>query len=176
MSFFLSRVLSLVAAGAMMSGILAREAEPIRPNVLLIVADDLGFNDVGFQGGRDIPTPNLDRLAASGVRCTSGYVSYPVCSPSRAGFLTGRYQQRFGHEFNPVWDPASTFIGLPLSQTTIADVMRGGGYTTGAVGKWHLGAHPQFHPNRRGFAEYFGFLGGGHRYLPGAHSEVEVGA
>src|SRR5215212_10437856 len=116
MSFFLSRVLSLVAAGAMMSGILARAAEPVRPNVLLIVADDLGYNDVGFQGCRDIPTPNLDRLAASGVRCTNGYVSYSVCSPSLAGFLTGRYQQRFGHEFNPKWDPDSTTFGLPLSQ------------------------------------------------------------
>jgi arylsulfatase A-like enzyme len=70
-----------------------------RPNVLLIVVDDLGYNDVGFQGGRDIPTPHLDRLAASGVRCTSGYVSYPVCSPSRAGFITGRYQQRFGRGY-----------------------------------------------------------------------------
>ncbi len=150
--------------------------ETDRPNILLIVADDLGYNDVGFQGARDIPTPNLDRLAASGVRCTSGYVSYPVCSPSRAGFLTGRYQQRFGHEFNPVWDPASTVYGLPLSQTTIADALRGAGYTTGMVGKWHQGAHPQFHPNRRGFEEFFGFLGGGHRYFPGVHSDVEIGA
>src|SRR5688572_23765831 len=95
--------------------------EPSRPNILLIVADDLGYNDVGFQGGRDIPTPNLDRLAASGVRCTNGYVTYSVCSPSRAGFITGRYQQRFGHEFNPKWDPASATFGLPLSQTTLGD-------------------------------------------------------
>jgi arylsulfatase A-like enzyme len=150
--------------------------EPSRPNILLIVADDLGYNDVGFQGGRDIPTPNLDRLAASGVRCTNGYVTYSVCSPSRAGFITGRYQQRFGHEFNPKWDPASTMFGLPLSQATLGDGLRGAGYATGVVGKWHLGAHPQFHPNRRGFDEFFGFLGGGHRYLPGAHAEVEVGA
>lgn len=154
----------------------ASTVDTARPNILLIVADDLGYNDVGFQGGRDIPTPNLDRLAASGVRCTNGYVSYPVCSPSRAGFLTGRYQQRFGHEFNPGWDPSSTTIGLPLSQTTLADALHNAGYTTGAVGKWHLGAHPQFHPNRRGFDEFFGFLGGGHRYLPGAHTDVEVGA
>jgi arylsulfatase A-like enzyme len=151
-------------------------ANPERPNILLIVADDLGYNDVGFQGCRDIPTPNLDRLAASGIRCTSGYVSYPVCSPSRAGFLTGRYQQRFGHEFNPVWDPTSTTIGLPLTQTTLADALRDAHYTTGMVGKWHQGAHPQFHPNRRGFDEFFGFLGGGHRYLPGAHTDVEIGA
>jgi arylsulfatase A-like enzyme len=151
-------------------------AAETRPNILLIVADDLGYNDVGFQGCRDIPTPNLDRLAASGVRCTNGYVSYPVCSPSRAGFLTGRYQQRFGHEFNPKWDPASTTHGLPLTQTTIADALRGADYTTGMVGKWHQGAHPQFHPNRRGFDEFFGFLGGGHRYFPDTHIDVEVGA
>ena len=167
---FLLRALTLaLLAGSLLA------AEP-RPNVLLIVADDLGYHDVGFQGGRDIPTPNLDRLVASGVRCTNGYVSYSVCSPSRAGFLTGRYQQRFGHEFNPKWDPASTVDGLPLKETTIADALRAAGYTTGIVGKWHQGAHPQFHPNRRGFDEFFGFLGGGHRYLPGVHSEVEVGA
>jgi arylsulfatase A-like enzyme len=162
-------VLALVA-------VVAGAADAPRPNILLIVADDLGYNDVGFQSCRDIPTPNLDQLAASGVRCTNGYVSYPVCSPSRAGFLTGRYQQRFGHEFNPVWNPESTVFGLPLSQTTLADALGGAGYTTGIVGKWHLGAHPQFHPNRRGFAEFFGFLGGGHRYLPDSHAEVEVGA
>ncbi len=154
----------------------ARAADSVRPNVLLIVADDLGYNDVGFQGCRDIPTPHLDKLATSGVRCTNGYVSYSVCSPSRAGFLTGRYQQRFGHEFNPKFDATSTTMGLPLSQTTIADGLRGAGYATGIVGKWHQGAHPQFHPNRRGFDEFFGFLGGGHRYFAGVHTDVEIGA
>jgi arylsulfatase A-like enzyme len=153
----------------------ASAAEP-RPNILLIVADDLGYNDVGFQGARDIPTPHLDRLAASGLRCTDGYVSYPVCSPSRAGLLTGRYQQRFGYEFNPKWDATAVTHGLPLSESTIADSLRSAGYTTGAIGKWHLGAHPQFHPNRRGFDDYFGFLGGGHRYFPGSVVEVEIGA
>jgi arylsulfatase A-like enzyme len=148
----------LIASLPSLSATAARDE---RPNVLLIVVDDLGYNDVGFQGGRDIPTPHLDRLAASGVRCTSGYVSYPVCSPSRAGFITGRYQQRFGHEFNPRWDPASQIDGLPLSEKTIADALRGAGYATAAIGKWHLGAHPQFHPNRRGFDEFYGFLGGG---------------
>jgi arylsulfatase A-like enzyme len=166
----------LAAALALSAAAPAAAAETAKPNILLIVADDLGYNDVGFQGGRDIPTPHLDRLAASGVRCTSGYVSYPVCSPSRAGFITGRYQQRFGHEFNPRWNPASTVDGLPLSEVTIATSLKGAGYTTGVVGKWHLGAHQQFHPSRRGFDEFFGFLGGGHRYLPGSHVDVEVGA
>ena len=152
-----------------------RAAEP-RPNVLLIVVDDLGYNDVGFQGGRDITTPHLDRLAASGVRCSDGYVSYPVCSPSRAGFMTGRYQQRFGYEYNPKWDATAANHGLPLSEVTLGDALRGAGYQTGVIGKWHLGSQPQFHPNRRGFDDFFGFLGGGHRYFPGSIVEVEVGA
>jgi len=107
------------------------------------------------------------------VRCTSGYVSHPFCSPTRAGLLTGRYQQRFGHENNPAWLPDSPVAGLPLSQTTLPQAMKTAGYVTGCVGKWHLGAHPQFHPNRRGFDEYFGLLGGGHIYLPGAAGGVE---
>src|SRR3984893_18907109 len=97
-------------------------AQPIskKPNILVIVADDLGFGDIGVHGGKDVPTPNIDALAASGVRCKNGYVSAPYCSPSRAGFLTGRYQTRFGHEFNPhEGDPKK--LGLPLDQRTIAD-------------------------------------------------------
>ncbi len=137
-----------------------------RPNVLVIVADDLGYSDVGFQGSKDIPTPHLDRLAATSVRCTNGYVSHPFCSPTRAGIMTGRYQHRFGHENNPVWLPEDTKQGLPLNQITLPELMQKAGYTTGAVGKWHLGAHPQFHPMKRGFAEYFGVLGGGHIYFP----------
>lgn len=143
------------------------------PNVLLIVADDLGYADVGFQGCKDIPTPHLDRLASQSVRCTSGYVSHPFCSPTRAGILTGRYQQRFGHENNPAWLPDDPKSGLPVDQVTLPQLMKKAGYVTGAVGKWHLGAHPQFHPNRRGFDEYFGFRGGGHIYLPGTKGGVE---
>lgn len=172
MKFSLPRSFGFV----LLAATLAAAPRDDRPNILLLVADDLGFNDVSFQGSRDIPTPNLDRLAASGVHCTDGYVSYPVCSPSRAGFLTGRYQQRFGHEYNPAWDATSTTQGLPLTETTLADALHGAGYATDMVGKWHLGAHPQFHPNRRGFDEFFGFLGGLHRYLPDSNPEVEVAA
>jgi len=78
-----------------------------KPNLVILLADDLGYADLGFQGCKDIPTPNLDALAKSGVRCTNGYVSGPYCSPTRAGLLTGRYQTRFGHEFNPAQDPTS---------------------------------------------------------------------
>jgi arylsulfatase A-like enzyme len=144
-----------------------------RPNVLIIVADDLGYHDVGFQGSKDIPTPHLDRLAASGVRCTNGYVSHPFCSPTRAGLMTGRYQHRFGHENNPAWLPEDTKQGLPLDQTTLPQLMKKAGYATGAVGKWHLGAHPQFHPMKRGFDEYFGALGGGHVYFPDQKAGAE---
>lgn len=144
-----------------------------QPNVLIIVADDLGYNDVGFQGSKEIPTPNLDRLAASGVRCTNGYVSHPFCSPTRAGLMTGRYQHRFGHENNPAWLPEDTKQGLPMDQVTLPELLQKVGYATGAVGKWHLGAHPQFHPLKRGFQEYFGALGGGHEYFPGKKGSTE---
>ena len=144
-----------------------------KPNVLLIVADDLGYNDVGFQGSTEIPTPHLDKLATQSLRCTNGYVSHPFCSPTRAGTMTGRYQQRFGHENNPAWLPEDTVAGLPLTETTYPQLMKKAGYTTGAVGKWHLGAHPQFHPNKRGFDEYFGALGGGHQYFPRDKGGVE---
>ncbi len=142
------------------------EAPPARkPNVVIIVADDLGYGDVGFQGGREIPTPNLDALAAAGVRFTNGYVSCPVCSPTRAGLVTGRYQQRFGHEFNPGAGGVREDFGLPLTESTIANALKGAGYTTGIVGKWHLGSEPKFNPLERGYDEFFGFLGGAHPYL-----------
>jgi arylsulfatase A-like enzyme len=134
-----------------------------KPNIIIILADDMGYADVGFHGCKDIPTPNLDALAKRGVRFTSGYVSGPYCSPTRAGLLTGRYQNRFGHEFNPT-DPKS---GLPLSEITLAQRLRDLGYVTGLIGKWHLGETAQMHPTARGFQEYFGFLGGAHTYFPG---------
>jgi arylsulfatase A-like enzyme len=135
------------------------------PNLIIILADDLGYADVGFQGCRDVPTPNIDALARGGVRCTNGYVSHPFCSPTRAGLMTGRYQQRFGHENNPVYAPNDPRIGLPVDQLTIAEVLRSAGYATGAIGKWHLGAEPRYVPNERGFQEYFGLIGGGHQYF-----------
>src|SRR5215216_3724395 len=117
-------------------------AEATKPNILFIVGDDMGFGDVGFHGCKDIPTPHLDALAASGVRFTNGYVSGPYCSPTRAGLLTGRYQTRFGHEFNPgAKGPDS---GLPLTETTLADHFKKAGYATGLVGKWHLGDADKF--------------------------------
>ncbi len=137
-----------------------------KPNIILIVADDLGYADLGVQGCRDVPTPNIDTIARNGVRFTSGYVSCPVCSPTRAGLMTGRYQQRFGHEFNPgPAAQASQNFGLPLSETTIAERLKKLGYATGMFGKWHLGYLPELTPLRRGFDEFFGFYGGAHSYI-----------
>ena len=145
-------------------------AVPRPPNVLVIVADDLGYGELGCQGfTQDIPTPNIDSIAANGVRFTSGYVSCPYCSPTRAGLLTGRYQQRFGHEFNP--GPAALTpptVGLPVTETTIGDRLRAAGYATGWIGKSHQGYAPQFHPLRRGFDEFYGFLGGKHDFFSAA--------
>jgi arylsulfatase A-like enzyme len=142
-------------------------AQSRKPNILFIVADDLGYADIGAQGiEKDVRTPNIDALAKAGVRFTNGYVSCPVCSPSRAGFLTGRYQERFGHESNPVptFENQSATFGLPLNQTTIAAELKKNGYVTGAFGKWHEGTKPPYRPQKRGFDEFFGFLGGAHSY------------
>lgn len=162
----------LLWAGSILAPCLAAD-DAVRPNIIVVLADDLGYADVGFQGCKDIPTPNVDSLARRGIRFTNGYVSHPFCSPTRAGLMTGRYQQRFGHENNPAWLPGEASVGLPLSETTLPRILSRAGYVTGAVGKWHLGAAPCFHPNERGFTEYFGFLGGGHMYLPGAKGGVE---
>jgi arylsulfatase A-like enzyme len=131
----------------------------------VIVADDLGFGDVSFQGAKEFSTPYIDRLSRAGVRCTNGYASHPFCSPTRAGLLTGRYQHRFGYEDNPGFDPHNDIAGLPVTETTLANLLSDAGYATGQIGKWHLGAAPQFHPLRRGFKEQFGFIGGAHDYF-----------
>ena len=143
----------------------AVEAAGRKPNILVILADDLGYGELGCQGfTAQIPTPNIDSIAKSGVRFTSGYVSGPYCSPTRAGLMTGRYQTRFGYEFNPTGGRN----GLPLTEKTIADRLKAAGYVTGLVGKWHLGATPEMHPQQRGFDEFFGFLGGAHDYFKSA--------
>lgn len=164
------RRLLLSAALGMIPWLFASAAEPpSKPNVVLILADDLGYGDLGFHGCQDIPTPRIDALAAGGVQFSSGYVSGPHCSPSRAGLITGRYQQRFGHEFNPESTPrALEIFGLSLDERTLPQRLKPAGYATGLIGKWHLGFAPEFHPLERGFDEFFGFPGGAHPYGPGA--------
>ena len=141
-------------------------AGPTKPNLIVILTDDQGYGDVGFNGSEDIRTPNMDRLAREGVRFTDGYVTYPVCGPSRAGLLTGRYQDRFGFGRNPSVNPADATAGLPHSERNIAEILKPAGYRTGVIGKWHMGTHPSFHPNKRGFDYFYGFLSGGHQYFP----------
>ena len=143
-----------------------KESNKNHPNVIVIMTDDLGYTDVGFNGSVDIPTPNIDRIANQGVKFTNGYTPYPVCSPSRAGFMTGRYQQRFGYERNVQYRPQDPNMGLPQTEKTIPEVMGQVGYTSGVIGKWHLGAHISNHPLNRGFDFFYGHLGGGHRYFP----------
>ena len=136
--------------------------EPTRPNILILLADDMGYADIGVQGCTDVPTPNLDSIAQNGIRFTAGYVTAPVCSPSRAGLLTGRSPTRFGHELNhPLADKAPAPVGLPVDQKTFADWLKNAGYTTGHIGKWHLGNPklPQFTPTARGFTESIWFPG-----------------
>ena len=139
-------------------------AEPARPNILVIIADDIGIGDIGFSGGKEYPTPNIDRIAKEGAVFTAGYLTAPVCSPSRAGYLSGRYQQRFGHEFNP--DTGNIFkFGLPTSEKLLPARLKEAGYRTAIVGKWHLGTAQEFHPLSRGFDEQpLGFLGGARGY------------
>lgn len=136
-----------------------------KPNLIVIMADDLGYADVGFNGGKDILTPHIDSIAANGVKFTSGYVAYSVCGPSRAAFMTGRYGQRFGFERNPQYRTQDEKMGLPFSEDTIADVLGKAGYHSGVIGKWHLGATKKHHPLNRGFQEFYGHLGGGHYYF-----------
>lgn len=163
------RSLKLLALGAAVALPAANSLAADQPNIIIIVGDDMGYADVGFNGSKEIPTPHLDSLASSGTKFTNGYVSGPYCSPTRAGLLTGRYQTRFGHEFNP---GDANGEGLPLSERTIADRLKGAGYHTGLVGKWHLGASPKQHPNSRGFDEFFGFIAGSHPYVAGEGAPI----
>ncbi|MFN3167859.1 MAG: sulfatase-like hydrolase/transferase [Phycisphaeraceae bacterium] len=146
------------------SGFATTDERP--PNLIIILTDDQGWWDVGFNGCTDIPTPNLDRIANEGVRFSAGYVSHSVCGPSRAGLITGRYQDRFGASRNPTVDPSVPNNGVPRGEKMISELLKPRGYATMAVGKWHLGTHPDLTPDRRGFDEFYGFLSGGHDYFP----------
>ena len=132
-------------------------AEALKPNIIVILADDLGYADLGCQGSKEVVSPHMDSLAANGVRCTAGYISAPQCCPSRAGLMTGRYQNRFGFETNEQAQRG----GLPLSERTMADRLKAAGYVTGMVGKWHLGVGKNQRPHQRGFDEAFWHANGG---------------
>jgi arylsulfatase A-like enzyme len=132
-----------------------------RPNVLLILADDLGYGDLGSYGAPDVKTPNLDRLAREGVRLTQFYANAPVCTPTRAGLITGRYQQRVLMERPLDTKPGGGLDqGLPATGRSLPQLLRNAGFATGLIGKWHLGFRPEFHPNRHGFEYFWGYLAG----------------
>jgi len=132
------------------------------PNIVVIVSDDQGYADSScYDHPKEVETPGIDRLAADGVRFTNGYASGYVCAPTRAGLLTGRYQQRFGF-----YTAGDSRTGMPTSEITVADVLRKKGYATAVIGKWHVGLEPQYRPLQRGFDEFYGFLGhGAHDYF-----------
>lgn len=139
-----------------------------KPNFIIILADDLGFADLSMNGSLQISTPNIDAIAKNGINFTQAYVSAPVCSPSRAGLLTGKNQVSFGYDNNLSentigFDPE--YAGLPIDQKTIGNRLKEASYVSGLVGKWHLGSKEQFHPVNRGFDEFWGYVGGGHHYF-----------
>ncbi|GAG78487.1 unnamed protein product, partial [marine sediment metagenome] len=138
----------------------ARKNAP--PNIVLIVSDDQGYADAScYDHPKEVSTPNIDRLARQGVRLTNAYASAYVCAPTRAGLLTGRYQQRFGF-----YTGGDSRTGLPLSEVTLADLLKKQGYATAVIGKWHVGIKPDYRPLKRGFDEFYGFLGhGAHDYF-----------
>ena len=147
----------ILLAATLLGSTLALRAEPATPsappNVVIIYADDLGYGDLGCFGATDIKTPNLDRMARDGIRFTDFYSNSAVCTPSRAALLTGRIPQRMG--ITGVFFPES-FTGMPTNELTMAELLRGQGYATAMVGKWHLGHHHRYLPLQRGFDEYFG--------------------
>ncbi len=152
----------LVASALCLGGKVSSAAGGRAPNIVVIVSDDQGYADSScYDHPKEVRTPGIDRLAAEGVRFTNGYASGYVCAPTRAGLLTGRYQQRFGF-----YEPGDSRTGMPTGEITVADVLKKKGYATAIIGKWHVGIEPEYRPLRRGFDEFYGFLGhGAHDYF-----------
>ena len=147
------------AAMVPMLGQLAYGKSEKRPNIVLILADDLGYGSLGCYGGT-APTPNLDALTKQGVRLTQFYVSTPLCAPTRSSLMSGKYPQRTGMTRNVRPEDEEIHFGLPRSEKTLAECLKAAGYHTGHVGKWHLGHNKDLRPCARGFDEYYGFLAG----------------
>ena len=162
-----------MAVAVLLSAISVEPINGEQPNFIILLADDLGYGELGCQGNLEIPTPHIDSLATEGIRFTQAYVTAPNCSPSRAGLLTGRIPTRFGYEFNPIGarneDPGT---GLPAGEITLAEALHDVGYTTGLIGKWHLGGAADYHPHRHGFDEFFGFMHEGHYFVPPPYEGV----
>jgi len=162
----LSNKLNLALCSVSLFSAAHAAAQAPRPNIIVVLCDDLGYSDVGFNGSKDIRTPELDRLAENGIIFNSAYVTHPFSGPSRASLMTGRYSQCIGTPYNLRDDGLKTDDGVPVSEIFISNVLHDAGYYTAIVGKWHLGFESRFQPNNRGFDDFYGFLGGGHRYFP----------
>ena len=159
--------LGAAACGLPRGALAANDKKRTRPNVVLIFVDDLGYGDVGYHGTCDTPTPNIDSIATKGTQFSTAYVTAAVCGPSRAGLLSGQYQQRFGFDDNPgpFRQSPEVQIGTPTDRANIAERFKELGYATGMVGNWHEGDDDKFQPNNRGFDEYFGFNNGAAEYF-----------
>lgn len=151
-------LLALAAAPAVCGAV------PTKPNILLILSDDMGYGDLGIHGCKDIPTPNIDRLATQGVRFTNAHSNGAICSPTRAALMTGLYQNRMGFENQGT---------LRRSFPTVAERLKAAGYTTALVGKWHLGHEPGLVPLDRGFDEFYGFMGALTAYINRPRTDVD---
>jgi arylsulfatase A-like enzyme len=156
---------ALVAGAALSVAPMPATASPDRPNLLFILADDLGYGDLSCYGRPDFQTPVLDQMAREGMKFTSAYAAAPVCTPTRCAYITGRYPQRLQVGLQEPLKHGQTSIGLPPDHPTIASLLKKAGYRTSLVGKWHLGWLPEFGPNRHGFDEFFGMLSGAADYF-----------
>lgn len=163
-------IVAMVIVGMSVSKVSSNTSELRKPNIIIILADDAGYSDFGFIGCKDVKTPNLDKLAEDGVVFTDAHVTASVCSPSRAGLLTGRYQQRFGHECN--LEPNQS-LAFDSAQITIAEYLRTKDYQTSIFGKWHLGEDQHQHPLKNGFEYFWGFVSGGRSYFPDQKQDQE---
>jgi len=173
------KTLQALAVVGLMGACQASEPTPPgpdkRPNIIFILADDLGYGDLGVQGWREAPTPNIDRLARSGARMTDFYSAHSSCAPSRVGLLTGRYQHRIGFENNPgPVQKADPSFGVPASTPMISERLRAAGYATGAIGKWHIGYQGDMVPTGKGFDEFYGFLDGAMAYTADAPNGLKA--
>lgn len=178
--FFLTMKLPIGLSLFLLASVSAfAQATATKPNIVILLADDLGYGDLGCTGSTQIKTPRIDSIAKEGVFCTQGYTAAPVCAPSRCGLMSGKSPARIGNDMNqagnePGHDPE--FLGLNVKEKTMADRLKALGYTTALVGKWHMGSKPQFHPLKRGFDFFHGFLGGGHNYFPTKGKLNDIGA
>jgi arylsulfatase A-like enzyme len=154
------RTLGMAAALLLWAASAGAQAPAARPNVVFIITDDVGYGDIGSYGAPDIRTPNIDSLARDGVRLTDFYANAPLCSPTRAGLVTGRYQQRFAIEAALGSPPGAAEQGLPTTGRSLPQLLKVGGYATALIGKWHLGYKPEFSPNAHGYDYFFGFKSG----------------